>query len=394
MLRFTAGRLSLDREPFVVILASIVGISSIIFGTLPILMGLYSEQVQLSWPQMGWLGATAQAGTLGGTLIAYRVIAGGALRAGLLRAASCATLFSLLTSTANGFFWLAAWQGLTGLAVGCVFAIGVCLLGRTRRPESAFSMMSGVQVACSSAYAALLPMLRMYAGLAFAVASVGFWFALIVLLAWRLPPAGSAPTARVISPRPAVLSKSSKFGVACALLSVMTFEIAVAAIWVFSERIGVLSGLRPTQIGAAIGIGGLGGLPASGLGTLVGNRLNPMQMLLLATLAVVAGEFLVLQSGAFACFLVGQLVFNFGWILGISYYMGLIAEHDRHGTIIRYIPPALILAAGIGPAFVGSLAKDSSIMTVGISCSSAGAALLFAVLMTKLLSPVRERSAS
>jgi hypothetical protein len=362
--------------------ACITGASTIIFGVLPILLGLFAGQLRLDGQQLGWLAAIQQAGSLAGTLVAYRIVEWRAVKSGILLGACCAAVFSLFSAWTQRYSLLLCWQLLAGAGAGCVFAIGTYMLGRTAAPERSFSIMFGVQVACQCVYAALLPVIQLHFGYGLAVSSVAFWFVAIFGLALCLPPATSSD-ARSVVPTPR--SPADRSAGLCALLAVGAFEIAVVAIWVYSERIGAHAGLAASQIGAAIAIGALGGLPAGGLGSVLGNRLGYLPSLLLASSMVVLGALLMVEQTTFGGYVAGQLVLNFAWILGLSYYCGLTAALDCAGRAVRLVPATIIIAAGAGPVCVslfGSGGNQAAL--VAIPAFFCGLALALALLAIRL----------
>jgi hypothetical protein len=142
----------------------------------------------------------------------------------------------------------------------------------------------------------------------------------------------------------------------------------VVVIWLYSERMAMAAGLPREHIAAAIALGNLGGLPAALLGTLAGERFGYLRTVLLATIAIVCGELLILDASSVATYAVGQLVFNFGWLLGVSYYLGMLAKSDSSGRMIRLAPFALVSAGALGPLLVASFTtSDSPSPIVGLS---------------------------
>ena len=134
--------------------------------------------------------------------------------------------------------------------------------------------------------------------------------------------------------------------------AVVAFQASVVLLWIYSERIGVASGVTPAEIGVAIALGTLGGLPASLLGSLASDRIGHLWIVLLATLCVIVGSVLIFQASGVMGYTCGQFVFNFGWMLGVSYYLGMLAQDDTGGRLIRLAPTGLVIAAGIGPLYV------------------------------------------
>jgi predicted MFS family arabinose efflux permease len=358
--------------------AFVSGASAIIATTLPLLMGLFAGRLQLDWRQVGWLVATGQVGTLAGTLIAQRLIVRNELLLGLRVGAASALCFSVLVALSTNYEWLLSWRVLTSVGVGVVITIGIYIIGRSILPTAGYSIMAGIQVICGSVHAALLPLLHTRFGYVAAIGSVGIWFLVILLLIWRVAPGhmlANAPQEYSIG-RPGAGRSASALPV---LFSLMLFQAAVMTIWVYSERIAVIHGLSEGDIGMAIAIGNFGGLPGAVLGALIGDRSRYAPMLWLATLSVAAGELMMLYGASFSTYGIGQFLFNFGWILGVSYYMGLLAKRDTAGRFLRFASPALVIASGLGPACVALFSRlESPAFLVALSLASCAAALLLA----------------
>lgn len=358
--------------------AFVTGASTVIMGVLPLLIGFFAERLRLNWQQIGWLGAAGQAGTLTGTLLAYWLIERRLLRLGVQLGAACALVFSLLTAAADGYPTLLVSRALTSTGVGCVFAIGIYLLGRAAQPARTFSIMSGVQVACGSLHAALLPWIYAHFGYGVAVSSVAFWFATILVLTLRLPELASLADdglQPVRTPR-----RKTSFSTVRLLGSVGAFQSSVVVIWIYSERMATAAGLSSGEIGTAIAIGSLGGIPASAFGALTGERFGYFPILLLATAALACGELLMFDAAHLTAYLTGQFIFNFGWMLGLSYYMGLLAKRDAGGRVIRLAPASLVIAGAVGPLCVALFtASNSAVPILGMSFALAGIALALAL---------------
>jgi predicted MFS family arabinose efflux permease len=358
--------------------AFVSGASAIIVATLPLLMGLFAERLQLDWRQVGWLVATGQIGTLAGTLIAQRLIVRNELLLGLRAGAACALCFSVIVALTTDYAWLLSWRVLTSVGVGVVITIGIYIIGRSILPMAGYSIMAGVQVICAFVHAPLLPPLRAHFGYVAAIGSVAIWFLVILLLIWRVAP--DRLLANTLQ-EPAIDRHGTGRSASAlpVLFSLMIFQTAVMTVWVYSERIAAVRGLSAGDIGLAIAIGNLGGLPGAVLGMLIGDRSRYAPMLSLATLSVAAGELMMLGGSSFGTYGMGQFLFNFGWILGVSSYMGLLAKRDTTGQFLRFASPALVVASGLGPACVALFSRlESPAFLVTLSLASCAAALLLA----------------
>jgi hypothetical protein len=354
--------------PAVGVVAFVTGASTVIMGTLPLLVGLFAERHGLSFQQIGWLGAAGEVGTLAGVVLAYWLIGRGTLRLSMQLGAVAALVFVLLTAAAETFLSLLSWRALTAFGVGCVFATGTYLLGRSAVPARSFSLMSGVQVACGSAHAAALPWIHLHFGYVAAVSSVAFWFAVILILVSSTSAVAKTEVARSEFAPESMPAVRGRFVSTRLLIAVLAFQTSVVVVWIYSERMAMAAGLPREPVAAAIALGNLGGLPAALLGTLAGERFGYLRTVLLATISIVCGELLILDASSVASYAMGQFVFNFGWLLGVSYYLGMLARSDSTGRVIRLAPFALVGAAALGPLLVASFTtSDSPNPIVGLS---------------------------
>jgi hypothetical protein len=139
------------------------------------------------------------------------------------------------------------------------------------------------------------------------------------------------------------------------LVSLVAFQMAATTFWSYSERIASAAGLPSNAIALAVSLGNLGGVPASLLGAAVGERFGFLPLLLLATIAAVGGELVMAGAGTSGLYLAGQLIFNFGWILGVTYYLALLARDSSNSKIMRAAPIALVVAGILGHFSVATL---------------------------------------
>lgn len=333
-------------------IALLTGASTVLMGTLPLLNGLFANHLHLDWHQLGWLGGAAQSGSLVGTLLGYRLSGRGAFRPGIQGGAICALLGWLFAAFATSFGALVLCRAITAVGVGCVFSVGTYLLANSRPQARSFSVMSGVQVVCGSLHSALLPWLHSQFGYTATVASLVLWFGLILLLGRHV----NAPVPVVSDAAPVRFGNAGRFAGGTLLVSVMAFQMAATTFWSYSERIATGAGLGPTEIALAISIGNLGGVPAAILGAVLGERLGFVPILILATVAAVGGELVMAGASTSAPYVAGQFAFNFGWILGVSYYLALLGRQSRDPRIVRAAPIALVIAGILGPLAVATVA--------------------------------------
>jgi len=76
--------------------------------------------------------------------------------------------------------------------------------------------------------------------------------------------------------------------------------------------------------------------------------------------ALICGALLIFGGSSASAYAGGQLALNFGWMLGVPYYLGLTVKHDSSGRMMRLAPIALVIAGAIGPLFVASSTSHSN----------------------------------
>jgi hypothetical protein len=273
-------------------------------------------------------------------------------------------LFCVLTACARTLPALLCFQLLAGVGAGWVFGTGTYLLGRTPRPERGFSVMLGVQAACSCAFAAALPIVYLHYGYTTAVSSVALWFVAIFLGAWQAPQ-DATPGVRSVGTLPVRRPRESlDLRSLSVVLGIMSFEIAVLAVWMYSDRVGEHWGLAADRVGTGIALGGLGAIPAGAMGLALGDRYGHSRLVILATVLVLGSEAAMLHPLSFTFYAAGQFTLNFGWTLGLSYYMGFAAKHDARGRIIPLVPAAVIVATGVAPLCVATFGRDGDLASI------------------------------
>ena len=228
--------------------------------------------------------------------------------------------------------------------------------------------MGGMQVALGSVHAALLPTLRTHFGYTIAVASIVVWFVFVLVLTRWFSKARLSAQPTELGSATGVSPTRSSFAGAELLLSVLAFHMAAVTFWGYSERIAMGAGLSQQEIAGAVSLGSLGGIPASILGALVADRFGYVPLLLLATLAAASGEFAMANSHSVVPYFIGQFVFNFGWMLGVSYYLALLPRRAVDARVIRAAPIALVLAGILGPLSIALFSgRDNSTLLLSLS---------------------------
>ena len=381
-----------DRLSVIVISSVIFAMASITWGTLPFLIGSFSDALSLSPQQGGLLGTIEQAGLVTGTLIVYFARSRLNWHIILLVGATVALLanqFSLLATSAN---ILLSVRFIVGLGLGTGMALTLYFIGNTSNPDRAYGMMMAIQIFIFSVFALISPYLITTWGLAGYVSAVSVCVLTILGTLWWLPKHDAAllsdgkehdkheaahldAGAPEVEHEPERAPKSGKalFGL-LSLVAMGFFQIGLFALFAFLERIGSNSSLSLEFIGATIAIGGggagvIGGLAAAALADRLG-RVIPLTAALAAALTAVY----MLQEGASATsFFIGFTMFNLGWYFGVPYFMANIAAHDPDDRLVGMTPTVMTLSLAAAPGL-------ASLFIVGGSYASVN--LFAAVLVT------------
>ena len=382
-----------DRLSVIVISSVIFAMASITWGTLPFLIGSFSDALSLSPQQGGLLGTIEQAGLVTGTLIVYFARSRLNWHIILLVGAVVALLAnqsSLLATSAN---ILLSVRFIVGLGLGTGMALTLYFIGNTSNPDRAYGMMMAIQIFIFSVFAFISPYLITTWGLTGYVSAVSVCVLTILATLWWLPKRDAAHLADEeahdkqdpahldtgtleVEHEPERAPKSGKalFGL-LSLVAMGFFQIGLFALFAFLERIGSNSSLSLEFIGATIAIGGggagvIGGLAAAALADRLG-RVIPLTAALAAAFTAVY----MLQEGASATsFFIGFTMFNLGWYFGVPYFMANIAAHDPADRLVGMTPTVMTLSLAAAPGL-------ASLFIVGDSYASVN---LFAAVLVAL----------
>lgn len=385
-----------DRLSIIVISSVIFAMASITWGTLPFLIGSFSDALSLSPRQGGFLGTIEQAGLVTGTLIVYFARSRLNWHIILLVGAVVALLAnqsSLLATSAN---ILLSVRFIVGLGLGTGMALTLYFIGNTSNPDRAYGMMMAIQIFIFSVFAFISPYLITTWGLTGYVSAVSLCVLTILATLWWLPkhdaahlahqsnreahdkqdPAHPNAGAPEVEHETEQAPKSGKalFGL-LSLIAMGFFQIGLFALFAFLERIGSNSSLSLEFIGATIAIGGggagvIGGLAAAALADRLG-RVIPLTAALAAALTAVY----MLQEGTSATsFFIGFTMFNLGWYFGVPYFMANIAAHDPADRLVGMTPTVMTLSLAAAPGL-------ASLFIVGDSYASVN---LFAAVLVAL----------
>ena len=170
--------------------------------------------------------------------------------------------------------------------------------------------------------------------------------------------------------------------VALALLAILGTSFGFAAVWAFTERIGIDAGFTTSQVSPVIASNLLASAGGSVLATLLGLRLGRMLPLYVGMLAIVVSIIGLIAVDSFSNYAVAVagLGLSIGFVM--PYQMGYLAALDRDNRFVLLIAAAQGIGSAAGP-FVGGAAADAGgYRLLVLVAAAAVAASMLAILIS------------
>jgi len=343
------------------------GCGALMFNVMPVFVGALSKSLGYGEARLGDMVAFFNIGfTLSAVSAAFWVRAFDWRRVSLFGAGLAACSLFLM-GFADGFALLSILIGVSGVAMGSLYALILAVLGDSSNPDRAFGVKLGLETLPGALLLFLLPVLVVPA---YGFAGVAVAMALVILglglSSFFLPGsgvkgdmaegdrsrsfAGGASADGPFSGRSVLLP-------CLGLLSSLLFFTGIAATWAFLELVASEKALPSDQVGTILAVAfiicGLGGFAAAALGDRWGPRL-PMIGIIALNLA---GLWCLGQFDTAAGYALGACLFLFSVNFTLTYTFGLTAEVDSRGTLVVLSAAGLSLGAIIGPAISGRLVE-------------------------------------
>ena len=317
---------------------------------LPILVGAYVDELGLGESGAGWV---ASAGFLGSAIGAL----GLAFRIHHLNLRRLATYSLLLMAVTDGLSIFAASLPLvvlillrliSGIAAAAVYGSVMSAFAAWREPDRAYGFFMALQFAVSAAGLYGLPFLMPYIGIE------GIFMLFMVMDVAGLAVAAQLPGLGERAERIKGLKLEWQIiltvtALAC-LLAIGLFETAQMAHFTYIERIGVAIDLTPGQIGMALGISSVLGIPAAFAVTWLGSRFGYFKPIAVAMAVQVSSVILLMQADNFAQFLLVVCMFATSWAFILPYFQAIEASIDPGGSVVVAGSFATGAAGFLGPA--------------------------------------------
>ena len=367
---------NVDRPAAVFGVTALGVIGSIVFLLLPMLIGAFTENLSQSEAQVGMLGSADMTGMFIAAVVATAWIRRYNWRG--VAALSCGLLIicHLLSGFVQAFEPLFLIRVLAGFAGGSLMSIALTSLGDTRHPDRFFALFIAGQLTLGGLGLWLFPGLLASYGLggvfsALAVVVLGAML-LIPFISQQgrqietAVPSGSSNRATKRTITPAMLP-----GV-MALLACFIFNLGIMAIWAYLERMGNAAGLEASFIGTTLALSLVGALFGALLAAMIENRFGRVMPFVVTVMVQVVA--LLLLSGELSrnAFLVGVMLFAFGWNFPVAYQLAITVSIDVSGRLVVLFLSAVKLGYAAAPVIAAQLIMMGQGFTPVIVLSATG----------------------
>jgi predicted MFS family arabinose efflux permease len=309
---------------------------------LPAMVGVLVDEAGLSESFAGWVAsANFFGGALAGLLIALRIH-----RLDLRRIAALGLAIAIVGDVVSAYVaapseWFLLLRFFTGLAAGTAHVAALSAFARHDDVERGYGLFVTLQFIVSGlgwrARSHRARRGRMY--LMFAVLEM---FALLLL--GKLP--GKASDHWSGAPQYTEVGVLLAAVTLVALLGYGMFEAANTAQFTYFERLGVALDYSDRQIGTALLVASLIGIPGAFTIVVIGKRLGRRGPLAFGIAVAITGLVLLVTTRSYPWYFAASCCLGFSWAFCLPYFQSLMASLDPDGSAI---------AAGSSAATIGAL---------------------------------------
>ncbi len=328
---------------------SIIGTVSLMpLLVLPAMVGVLVDNAGMSESSAGWSASIHfLASAIVGLLMALRVH-----HVNLRQVATYALAFAVLADLASAltagettaFF---AARLIAGFMLGATYVASVSSFARFDGYERGFGLFVTLQFIISGLGLYVVPV---YADELGATGLFGLFAALdglALLLARFLPSENASREARgdAGSELKILLTASAFF----AIIGFALFEAANNAQFTYIERFGVAIDVSDKQIGVALLIASLIGIPGAFSIVIFGQRFGTLGPLVFGMAIAIAGLLVLINAESYGAYLFGSCCMGFSWAFCLPFIQSLLATIDRKGSAIAAGTSFSTFGSALGP---------------------------------------------
>ena len=356
--------------------------------TLPVMIGILMDHAGMSSFSAGWLTAvgtlsTASAGFIMSIKMDTKNLQ--KLSRFTLIIAIFTDLLSAFTAGTTIIFFLI--RVIWGLAMGVAHASSVSSIAHYDNFKQGFGIYVGLQFIVSGIGLYIIPV---YADI---IGVTGFFIGFAVLDFVALiftkylgsdykEPAKTKEnntSLGVMISVPAIL----------AIIGFTVFEAANTAQFSYIERFGVISNLTEHQIGIALLVGSLLGIPGAFSIFILGDKFGLVRPLIFGFLLSISALTMLLLSSNYLIFFITSCMLGFSWSFCMPFIESLLAKIDRKGRVVAAGSSISFFGSAFGPGMAaivvsGDIYTNSFILSI---CLFSITLLIFLILGKQIKEP-------
>lgn len=241
---------------------------------------------------------------------------------------------------------------ISGFGGAVAYAAVVASLAATANPERSYGVFMVLQFGLSAISLYGLPYVLPGIGVVGMYLILAAFAALSLMLRDSVVHRGAAVEEPAIEVR--MLLRPAAI---MAMLGIGFYETANFMQYTYSERIGVGFGLSSYEIGEALGIASLLGVPAALLVVWIGDRFGQLRPLLWAIALSVVAHLLLLMPNGTVSYVLAVFALGIAWAIGLAYFYAIEARIDPGGSVV--VVGGFFTSCGsvAGPALAATLVK-------------------------------------
>ena len=356
--------------------------------TLPVMIGILMDHAGMSSFSAGWLTAvgtlsTASAGFIMSIKMDNKNLQ--KLSRFTLIIAIFTDLLSAFTAGATIIFFLV--RVIWGLAMGVAHASSVSSIAHYDNFKQGFGIYVGLQFIVSGIGLYIIPV---YADI---IGVTGFFFGFAVLDFVALiftKYLGSDYNEPVQKNK-----NNTSLGVMISVPAIMAiigftvFEAANTAQFSYIERFGVISNLTEHQIGIALLVGSLLGIPGAFSIFILGDKFGLVRPLIFGFLLSISALTMLLLSSNYIIYFITSCMLGFSWSFCMPFIESLLAKIDRKGRVVAAGSSISFFGSAFGPGMAaivvsGDIYTNSFILSI---CLFSITLLIFLILGKQIKEP-------
>ena len=315
---------------------------------LPAMVGVLVDNAGMSDSSAGWSASTNFiASAAMGILLAVQIH-----RINLRKLATIVLVLAIMADIASGLtagdnLWFFVARVFAGCMLGATYVASVTAFARHDGFERGFGIFVTLQFIVSGLGLYVVPVYadQMGAdGLFFMFGILDF----VALTLARFLPAEIAAFEKKLEGE-SELAILLKYSAAFAILGFALFEAANNAQFAYIERFGVSLDISDHQIGLALLVASLIGIPGAFSIVVVGDRFGSLKPLVFGMSIALIGLFILVNTETTLWYWIGGACMGFSWAFCLPFIQSLLAKIDRKGSAIAAGTSFSTFGSAFGP---------------------------------------------